>query len=123
MPLDEDVDLKIYDGFWLDGDLGDLLKVREAEIDELSSLVSKVSNSRIRDMIPLYKARNFPQSLSPEELEAWEERKKSVFSASKLERFSNRMKELSSSRKDKNSQYLLTELQLYVESILPEPEF
>jgi exodeoxyribonuclease-1 len=77
-------------------------------------------------MLPLYKARNFPKQLSHEEHEEWENYRRNIFygggDSSIYSKFSKRMQEIASSRKlTKNDEYLLTELQLYVESILPEP--
>jgi exodeoxyribonuclease-1 len=78
-------------------------------------------------MLPLYKARNYPKSLSTEEHEEWERHRQKVFygggDKSVYSRFSKRMQEIATTRKlSTNDEFLLTELQLYAESILPEPE-
>lgn len=126
LDLDDSVDNKIYDGFWGDNDQSEMLQIRAATPDELTELKTKVKNQRIRDMLPLYKARNYPRQLSSEEHEAWENYRRKVFygggETSVYSKFSKRMQEITVTRKmSKNDEYLLTELQLYAESILPEP--
>ncbi|MFT4532548.1 MAG: exodeoxyribonuclease-1 [Candidatus Saccharimonadales bacterium] len=127
LPLDDSVDHQLYDGFWGAGDQAELLSLRTSSPDELSALIPKTKNKRIQDMIPLYKARNFPRNLSPDEKSAWEQhRTKSLIgdgAKGAFARYSKRMQEIPKERKlTKNEEYLLTELQLYVESILPVPE-
>jgi exonuclease I len=77
-------------------------------------------------MVPLYKARNFPKQLTTEEHESWEAfRRKSLIGGenSVFAKFSKRMQEIRANRKlTSHEDYLLTELQLYAESIMPEPE-
>ena len=92
--------------------------------DGYLKLQTSIKNKRLRDMMPLYKARNYPAKLSSEEREHWEEHRKKVFltvgKQSPMAKFSKRMQELGK-RTDltQNEEYLLTELQLYVESIIP----
>jgi exodeoxyribonuclease-1 len=124
--LDDSVDNKIYDGFWGDSDQVEMAKVRASTPDELSGLEMEAQNKRIREMLPLYKARNFTKHLTSEERETWENYRRKVFygggEKSLYAKFSKRMQEISSTRKlSKNDEYLLTELQLYAESVLPEP--
>jgi exodeoxyribonuclease-1 len=45
--------------------------VRAAEPEELSKLIDDFSDERLRALLPLYKARNFPESLSNDEKSAW----------------------------------------------------
>lgn len=123
LELDDAVDYQMYDGFWVDADQKELQDVRMADVDELPKL--SIRNKRIRDMVPLYIARNYPNKLTPELREVWEKHRQQVFyghgTNSKFSKFSKRMQELSKSGLNKDQKYLLTELQLYAESILPEP--
>lgn len=120
----ETVDDQMYNGFWTGADESELLKVRMADPDDFMKLQPEIKNKRIRDMMPLYKARNYPQKLTDTEREQWEAYRKQVFSAggkqNSIAKFSKRMQELGN-RTDLTSkeEYLLTELQLYVESIIP----
>jgi exodeoxyribonuclease-1 len=126
LDLDTQVDDQLYDGFWGEKDQSELAEVRRAKPENLNNLSKDISNKRIREMIPLYIARNYPKKMTPEEIEAWESHKRNAFYGKgdngAYTKFSKRMAELRKTRTDKKSDYLLTELQLYVESILPEAE-
>lgn len=77
-------------------------------------------------MLPLYIGRNFPNVMSNELRVLWEEHRRKVFYGggenSTFARFSRRMGELAKQGLSEEQEYLLTELQLYAESVLPEPE-
>ena len=121
-----DVDNQLYDGFFGDVDKTAMAVVRAADKNEISSLHLEFKDDRLRSLFPLYKARNFPQSLSSEEREVWEKFRYNKLmnggTNSALSRYFMRIGELSK-RKDltSNQTYLLEELQLYGESIMPEP--
>jgi exodeoxyribonuclease-1 len=126
LELNDSVDDQMYDGFWGENDQAEMAQARAATAGSINELEKEVKNKRIREMLPLYKARNFPKSLSGEEMEEWEEHRRKVFygggESSIYSKFSKRMQEIAANRKlSKNDEYLLTELQLYAESILPEP--
>lgn len=127
LQLEENVDQQLYDEFWTPADHSELALIRGAEVNELAKLVTSVKNKRIRALLPRYQARNFPRSLTPEQHEEWDDYRRKLFYAggntSMYGRFSKRMQEISKTRSlTQHEQYLLTELQLYVESILPEPD-
>lgn len=126
LPLDDSVDGQLYDGFWSDRERAELIRIRQTPPTELGELQKTVKDKRLREMIPLYKARNFPSSLTPEEHEAWEAHRRQKLlggQRSPVARAAARMAEIASSRKlSQNEEYLLSELQLYIESIIPEPE-
>jgi exodeoxyribonuclease-1 len=121
------VDSQLYDGFWSDVDHAEMLKIRMHNPTEYDALAPEIKNKRLRELLPLYKARNYPQLLTPEEHEWWQTfKRKQMFirgAKSQLARVSNRLQELGSKQGlSKNDEYLLSELQLYIESVLPEPE-
>jgi exodeoxyribonuclease-1 len=126
LPLETAVDNQIYDGFWGDDDQVELRQIRVLDPTDLSQVIPKLKNKRLREMVPLYKARNFPKQLTTEEHESWEAfRRKSLIGGenSVFAKFSKRMQEIRANRKlTSHEDYLLTELQLYAESIMPEPE-
>lgn len=118
-----DVDERLYDGF-IDGlDKQMLKQVRSAQPAELNAFIGKFQDARLKMLLPRYKARNFPASLSSEERAAWE-----VFIAqklfdggpsSRLAKYFGRLQQLAQGRLTPQQEYLLTELQLYGESIMP----
>jgi exodeoxyribonuclease-1 len=121
---DLDVDAQLYDGFFEDVDRTKMSVVRAAAKDELASLDLLFKDQRLQSLFPLYKARNFPSSLSDEERESWERyRERKLMSgkqSSRLARYFNRLGELAQ-RTDLSAQdqYLLEELQLYGQSVMP----
>ncbi len=124
---DTAVDDQIYGGFWTDADLSEMVSVRMTDPESFGQVIEQLKNKRIREMVPLYKARNYPAKLTHEERDSWESfRRKQLFAGgenSRYARFSKRMQEIAVTRKlNEHEEYLLTELQLYVESIIPEPD-
>ncbi|MGH7191905.1 MAG: exodeoxyribonuclease I, partial [Candidatus Saccharimonadales bacterium] len=61
------VDSRLYDGFLPDSDRAIFPKVRAAEPERLGDFADKLNDGRLKNLLPLYKARNYPGSLSDEE--------------------------------------------------------
>jgi len=120
---DAHVDTQLYDSFWNDHDRVSLGLVREHSPATLGELLPHLQSKRMQKLLPLYKARNYPEFLTPEEHDAWE-----IYRQEKLldggnnsvyARFMERLQALTKDRASDNDQFLLTELQLYAESIIP----
>ncbi|MEI8338467.1 MAG: exodeoxyribonuclease I [bacterium] len=117
-------DQKIYSGFIGVSDQAQLSKIRNSNPEQITDYESRVRDPRLKDMLPLYKARNYPKSLTSEEAQAFEE-----YCANKLldggdssqaAKFFKRLGELAAKEGMTLEQdYLLQELKLYAESILP----
>lgn len=120
------VDSRLYDGFLGDADSVLMSVARAAQPDELADYKAKFSDDRLKGLLPLYKARNYPKSLTSEERSTWDDfRAKKILSggtSSEAAKYFNRIEELAKQTTDKNKQYLLEELRLYGESILPGDE-
>jgi exodeoxyribonuclease I len=119
-----EVDAQLYEGFFDNTDRTKMSVVRAAQPNELADLDVTFKDNRLGAMLPLYKARNFPKSLTDEERATWEryrERKLLGGGAdSKLARYFARLGELEKSDTiTKAQKYLLEELQLYGQGILP----
>jgi exodeoxyribonuclease-1 len=124
---DKDVDSQIYDGFFQNGDKQLMSVVRAADPKELGNLGLTFSDQRLTALLPLYKARNYPKQLTAEEREAWEQfRARKLFTGgqqSKLVKYFARLQEVAAGGNlTGHQEYLLEELKLYAESIMPEPE-
>jgi exodeoxyribonuclease I len=122
--LESEVDAQLYDGFFADQDRTKMSLIRAARPEELSSLDVTFKDDRLRALLPLYKARNYPDVLSDEEREVWERyRERKLLSgkqSSRLARYFNRLGELAQKPDlTPSEQYLLEELQLFGQSILP----
>ncbi len=123
------VDGQLYDGFFEYHDKQVMRMVRAAEPAELSpEIINEFEDNRLQALLPLYKARNFPRALTGEERQAWDEFcKKQLMhggAKSRMAVFLQRLQEVASRGNLTNHQeYLLHELKLYAESVMPEPEY
>ena len=122
---DKDVDNCIYDGFFNGPDKSAMSVVRAAKADELGNLGLKFDDNRLEALLPLYKARNYPKSLTTEERKEWEKfRARKLFDGgqnSKLVKYIARLEEVAKQPGLTGHQkYLLEELKLYAESIMPD---
>ncbi len=119
---EKSVDAQLYDGFFGDTDKTAMIAVRAAGADELSDLVESCKDSRLKALLPLYKARNFPKSLNDDERAAWEKFVQSkLFEGNEpaIKKYFARLEELTQQTTlTKNQQYLLEELKLYGESLM-----
>ena len=125
LSVEQDVDVNLYAGFFGDQDKNAMGVVRAARPEELSSLNLPFNDTRLSALLPLYKARNFPKHLSTEEREDWErfrtERLLDGGERSRMARYYKRLSELAQQAGLTQSQtYLIEELKLYAESIMPE---
>lgn len=121
---EQQVDGQLYDNFIGDADKQVMRAVRVANPDELDSFGPSFNDQRLKALLPLYKARNYPNSLNTEERAAWERfclhRLTYGGQQSQMANFFRRLQELSvSSGVTKSQQYLLEELRLYGESVMP----
>lgn len=118
------VDAALYDGFVPDSDKPKMGMVRAADAENLADLSVDFSDDRLKLLLPLYKARNFPTSLNAAEYEAWQQFKSQKLlgggETGNLKKYQSRINELSASGGlTREANYLLSELRLYAESILP----
>lgn len=118
------VDGRLYDNFFERHDKELMRVVRAAKGSELASLELDFQDDRLSSLLPLYKARNYPASLDSEERAVWEHFvHKRLFDGGKDSRvaaYFRRLAELAESKGlTENQRYLLQELQLYGESVVP----
>lgn len=113
----------LYDGFVDSSDKKLMSVVRAAEPRELSELRTDIHDQRLKDLLPRYKARNFSAQLSDEERAEWEKYRYRMLmeggTESRLAQFMHRLGQLAEAEQDASRRYLLEELQLYAESIMP----
>lgn len=117
------VDEQLYDGFINDSDKTKMRVVRAADANELADLNLGFADDRLTALLPLYKARNFPSSLTADEQEKWLEFCKQKLLGGKqpwAQAYFKRLGELAEQKGlSEQQKYLLEELQLYGQSILP----
>lgn len=118
-----EVNERLYDGFFDSTDKDKMKLVRGTGTEFPDIIKPKFKDDRLAQLLPLYKARNFPKSLNEEELSGWETfRKQKLLDGGEMSRASkyfSRLAEIANSENlTKENQFLLEELQLYGQSIL-----
>lgn len=78
-----DPDAQLYSGgFFSNDDYIRMKQIRTATQEELGSLQFSFDDKRLPEMLFRYRARNFPDSLSPEEIQKWNEYRHLIFTGS-----------------------------------------
>ncbi|MES2630462.1 MAG: exodeoxyribonuclease I [Patescibacteria group bacterium] len=116
-----DPEAQLYDGFVSDGDTLRIEKVRNANEQQLADLHPGFIDERLDGLLLHYKARNYPKSLAEDEAEAWEAWRAQHIRAA-LPQFVKDLNEIAKATTDDSQQFILQELQLWAESIVPIDE-
>jgi exodeoxyribonuclease-1 len=111
------VDGQLYDKFVNDEDRTKMSVVRAAKPDDLSGIDFK--DERLKLLLPLYKARNFPKHLNDQEQADWESfRKAKLFDSGRSKDFFSRLEDIAKTPGITSQQkYLLEKLNLYAQSL------
>jgi len=122
-----DPDFQLYDGFVDGGDKQKQRVVRVADANTLADLSLDFSDPRLIALLTRYKARNFSNSLTSDERESWES-----YRADRITRgvpgqiaiglYGQKLAELGEQKTDDTSRFLLQELELWAQNILPITE-
>jgi exodeoxyribonuclease-1 len=113
-----DPEAQLYDGFVQDRDRLRIETVRNASPRELADFHPEFTDDRLHGLLLHYKARNYPQSLSQDESVAWENwRAKHI--NDRLPSFMQALHKMAATEQDESKQFILQELQLWAESIIP----
>lgn len=111
----QDPEAQLYDGFLQDKDKLRVEAVRNAKTNELADFNPEFQDERLSPLLIHYKARNHPMSLSEAEQVEWETwRSKRI--TEQLPSYLRRLQTLAASGAEA---FLLEELQLWAESIVP----
>lgn len=119
-----DVEAKLYDSFIGNEDRRLMVEMRQSEPSEFTSYIAKFKDKRLPELAKLYKARNFKKSLSDDELKEWElhcqNKLLSGGETSKLASYFERIQQIRQLPTTTAKQAsLLTDLELYGQSLLP----
>lgn len=101
----------LYDGFLNERDKIAVEAVRNADMDRLTDFHPNFIDERLPELLLHYKGRNFPESLSADEMERWE-----VYRRERLERQAPKFLAELERVQDKDS-FIAEELRLYFESL------
>jgi exodeoxyribonuclease-1 len=113
-----DPEAQLYDGFLNDLDRLRTEAVRSTKEQALVELHPEFSDERLEPLLLHFKARNYPSTLSQDEVikwEIWRNRKIQIV----LPGFMRSLQRLANTVTDKNQLFILKELQLWAESIAP----
>lgn len=114
-----DVEGRLYDSFVDAKDKGRMAVIREADTNELADFHPTFSDERLPELLLRYKGRQFAESLSDDERVAWETYRNDKLRA-QLPAFAAELQALAATVvEDESKRYLLEELHLWGESILP----
>lgn len=116
-----DPEAQLYDGFVSDTDNLRIEKVRNSTEQQLADLHPDFVDERLGGLLLHYKARNYPKSLAEDEAQAWEAWRANHIKAA-LPAFVKRLNEIAKVTTDESKQFVLQELQLWAESIVPIDE-
>lgn len=121
----EKVDEALYAGFISATDKRQLERIRRLSANELTDLEVNFEDPRLPSLFFLYKARQFPKSLLAEEREQWE--RYLVHKLTELGEFEKFMASLEELAKldylDADKRYILEEMALYGQSVVPLDSF
>ena len=117
-----DAESKLYDGFINNQDKLRSEVVRNLDQNQIKQYTPEFEDSRLKQIYPRYKARNYPNALSSDERIEYEEYRKNRLNR-QLPGF---LKDLTEQSKITNlssdQKYVLEELNLWMESILPDSD-
>lgn len=112
-----DPEAQLYDSFLHDKDRVRVEAVRNASERELADFHPEFSDERLPELLLHYKARNFPKSLSQDEIARWESWRSSHLQA-QLPQFMASLQRIANA--GGGDEFIIQELQLWLESVLPE---
>jgi exodeoxyribonuclease-1 len=113
-----DVEAQLYDGFLNDADKLRVQMIAAADTQSLSDMHPDFQDERLSPLLLHYKARNFPKSLSADEAVSWEQWRVAHLQAQLVD-YSKSIERLGKRELSDNQQFILQELQLWLESIAP----
>ena len=123
LPLEE-VDARIYDGFYGDKDRRTCARIRSMTTEELIEFEPEFDDVRLPGLYFLYKARQLPKSQLADDRIKWEQYVERQLleggDSSRYELFMKRLQELAKLEYlDADKRYILEELALYAQSAVP----
>lgn len=119
-PPSVDPEAQLYDGFLSDTDRLRVESVRNASERELADFHPEFGDERLVPLLLHYKARNYPRTLSDSDRVMWEEWRGSRLNR-QLPGFMKALQRLATTA-DESKQFMLQELQLWAEAIMPEAD-
>lgn len=114
----KDAEAQLYDGFVGDRDRLRMETIRNADERQLADFHPEFSDERLEALLLRYKARNYPATLTDDESRLWEQWRAQHI-AEQLPQFMKSLQRLAATERDENKQFILQELHLWAESVMP----
>ncbi|MDR0397584.1 MAG: exodeoxyribonuclease I [Candidatus Nomurabacteria bacterium] len=111
----KDPEAQLYDSFVSDRDKVRVEAVRNATEDQLADFNPDFTDERLPELLVHFKARNYPKALSEDEAKQWE-KWRGEHIAAQSGRFVSDLQKLSATA-SKKQQFILQELQLWLENV------
>lgn len=111
-----DPEAQLYDGFLYDEDRVRIEAVRNASERQLADFHPEFNDERLPGLLLHYKARNFPKTLSQDEMTQWESWRTQHLQA-QLPQFMESLQRVANT--GVSDEFIIQELQLWLESVLP----
>lgn len=90
----DDVDTRIYDGFFSDADKVAMKIIQQTQPKNLPALKLKFNDCRMKELLFRYRARNYPNTLDSSEQKIWLQHRKKVLSAEQVKNYLLKIEEL-----------------------------
>ncbi|PID33429.1 exodeoxyribonuclease I, partial [Candidatus Saccharibacteria bacterium] len=111
----DDPEAQLYDGFLSDADRLRVEAVRNSTPKQLVDFHPEFQDERLPELLLHYKARNFSRSLSEDEMRSWEEWRAKRLSR-QLPKVLESLQQIASRDLSEQEQFLMTEMNLWLES-------
>ncbi|MBN3342369.1 exodeoxyribonuclease I [Pectobacterium brasiliense] len=90
----DDVDLRLYDGFFGDADRMAMKIIQETAPQNLPALDLTFADNRLEQLLFRYRARNFPGTLDDREQQRWLQHRRAVFTPERLQDYLSELSNL-----------------------------
>ncbi|KML67556.1 exodeoxyribonuclease I [Pectobacterium peruviense] len=90
----DDVDLRLYDGFFGDADRMAMKIIQETAPQNLPALDLTFADNRLEPLFFRYRARNFPGTLDDREQQRWLQHRRAVFTPERLQSYLSELSDL-----------------------------
>lgn len=121
-PATTDAEGQLYDGFISDRDKLRSEVLRNTSEQDLKLYKPEFGDKRLAELFPRYKARNFPRIATTEEITSYEAWRSARLNAKAPQFMQDLQKVAKQTDLTDHQQYVLEELKLWFESVMPEPE-
>lgn len=96
----DDVDLRLYDGFFGDADRMAMKIIQETAPQNLPALDLTFADNRLEPLLFRYRARNFPGTLDDREQQRWLQHRRAVFTPERLQDYLSELSNLYQQHED-----------------------